>query len=42
MQPQERLVSVVATAEVAEQAGGEPLDLVFGKVHDAVDDLAGP
>ena len=42
MPPQERFVIVVATAEVAEQAGGQPLDFVFGKVHDAVDDLAGP
>ena len=42
MPPQERLIIVVATAEVAEQARGQPLDLVFRQAHDAADDLAGP
>ena len=39
---QERFVILVATAEVAQQAGGQQLDLVVREVHDAVDDLAGP
>ena len=39
---QEGFVIVMATAEVAEQASGQLLDIVFGEVHDAVDDLAGP
>jgi hypothetical protein len=42
MPPQERLIIVVATAEVAEQARSQPLDLVFRQAHDAADDLAGP
>ena len=41
MPPQERLIIVVATAEVAEQARGQPLDLVFRQAHDAADHLAG-
>jgi hypothetical protein len=42
MPPQERLIIVMATAEVAEQVRGQPLDFVFGQAHDAADDLAGP
>ena len=42
MPPQELLIIVVATAEVAEQARSQPLDLVVGQAHDAVDHLAGP
>ena len=42
MPPQERLIIVVATAEVAEQARRQPLDLVFRQAHDTADDLAGP
>lgn len=39
---QELLIIVVATAEVAEQARSQPLDLVFGQAHNAADHLAGP
>ena len=42
MPPQELLIIVVATAEVAEQARSQPLDLVFGQGHNAADHLAGP
>src|ERR1700733_1969253 len=42
MPPQERLIIVVAPAEVTEQTRGQPLDLVFGQAHHAADDLAGP
>ena len=42
MPPQELLIIVVATAEVAEQARSQPLDLVFRQAHNAADDLAGP
>jgi len=39
--PQQRLITVVAAAEIAEQARGQPLDLVFRQAHDAADHLAG-
>ena len=42
MPPQQGLVVVVTTAEVAQQARGQPLGLLFGQAHDAADDLAGP
>src|SRR4029077_4859257 len=42
MPPQELLIIVVATAEVAEQARSQPLDLVFGQAHNTADYLAGP
>jgi hypothetical protein len=39
---QQRLIVVMPTIEVAEQARSQPLDLVFRQVHDAVNDLSGP
>src|SRR5579872_2362703 len=42
MPPQERLIIVVAAAEVAEQARGQSLDLVLRHAHDAADHLAAP
>ncbi len=42
MPPQDRLIVVVATAEIAEQACDQPLDVSFGQAHDPADDLAGP
>ena len=41
MPSQEGLVFIVAAAEVAEQARGQPFDLVFRQAHDAADHLAG-
>lgn len=42
MPTQKRLIIVMATTEVAEQARSQPLDLVFRQAHNAADDLAGP
>jgi hypothetical protein len=39
---QKRLIVVMPTVEVTEQARCQPLDLVVRQAHDAVDDLSGP